>query len=231
MKEELLKKLSELIADGENDAAVDVVKEALEAGIPPLEILNDGAAKGMDIVNDRYNEGEAFLPELIISGDAMTDAIKVIFASMSASDMAASKMGTVVIGQAKGDVHDIGKNIVAALLAVNGFEVHNLGIDVPVKTFIEKAEEVNADIIAVSTLLTTSLPYLEDTMKYLEDCGKRDKYYYIVGGGPVTTSFAEKVKADGWSRTGFDAVALCKMLVKKERPGVDPIVLIDSENR
>lgn len=231
MKDEVLKKLSIAIAEGESDIAMALVNEAIDLKIPVMEILNQGAAKGMDIVNERYNNGDAYLPELIVAGDAMSDAIKVIFGAMTASEIASTKLGTVVIGQARGDVHDIGKNIVGALLAVNGFEVHNLGIDVPVKDFITKAAEVNADIIAVSTLLTTSLPYLEDTIKYIEDIGKRDKYFYIVGGGPVTPEFAKRVKADGWARTGFDAVELCKKLVKKSKAGVDPIEIVDSEIR
>lgn len=231
MKDELLKKLSVAIAEGESDEAVALVKQAVDLKIPAMEILNNGAAKGMDIVNERYDNGEAFLPELIVSGDAMSDAIKVIFEAMDPAEIELTKMGTVVIGQAKGDVHDIGKNIVGALLSVNGFEVHNLGIDVPVKEFIQKAEEVNADIIAMSTLLTTSLPYLEDAIKYLEDTGKRNKYFYIVGGGPVTPEFAEGIKADGWSRNGFDAVELCKKLMKKEKRGVGQIEIVDSESK
>ncbi|AMP20799.1 hypothetical protein AZF37_06095 [endosymbiont 'TC1' of Trimyema compressum] len=111
----------------------------------------------------------------------MTEVIALIFESMNTEEIASTKLGSVVIGQAKGDVHDIGKNIVAALLSVNGFEVHNIGIDVPVKSFIEKAEEVNADIIGISTLLTTSLPYLKDIVSYLDDSGTRDKYFYVVG--------------------------------------------------
>lgn len=231
MKDELLKKLSVAIAEGESDDAISIVKQAIDEKIPPMEILNEGAAKGMDIVNERYNNGEAYLPELIVAGDAMADAIKVIFSAMTSSEITSTKKGTVVIGQAKGDVHDIGKNIVAALLAVNGFEVHNLGIDVPVKEFIKKAEEVDANIIAISTLLTTSLPYLEDTVKYIEDMGKREKYFCIVGGGPVTPEFAKKMKADGWSRTGFDAVELCRRLMEKNKAGVDPIELVDSESK
>ena len=119
MKEEILKKLSYAIAEGETDEGKALVKEAIAAGVIPLEILNDGASKGMDSVNERYNEGEAFLPELIVSGDTMTDVIALIFESMNTEEIASTKLGSVVIGQAKGDVHDI-------------------GIDVPVKSFIEK---------------------------------------------------------------------------------------------
>jgi corrinoid protein of di/trimethylamine methyltransferase len=227
--EDILKRISELVAEGEGDEAVEAVKEAFAAGLDPLVILNEGAAKGMDIVSEQYSAGEAFLPELVLSGDAMSAVIEVIFANMSQEQAAASKQGVIVIGQAKGDVHDIGKNVVSALLAVNGFEVHDLGIDVSVKAFYDKAEEVGADIVAMSTLLTTSLPYLDDTVRYLTDTNTRNKYHFIVGGGPVTPEFASKIGADGWARNAFDCVELCRKLVAKGNPGGDAIVLVDSE--
>ncbi len=227
--DEILKKLADLVAEGEEEEAVETVKEALAAGIPPLTVLNKGASAGMDVVSAQYSAGEAFLPELVLAGDAMSAVIEIIFENMSSEDAAASKQGVVVLGQAKGDVHDIGKNVVSALLAVNGFEVFDLGIDVEVKAFIEKAKEVNADIIGVSTLLTTSLPYLQDTLQYIKDTGNRDKYHFIVGGGPVTPEFAQQMGADGWSRTAFDCVEMCKELMAKGHPGQGGTLLIDSE--
>lgn len=227
--EEILKKISELVAQGEEDESVEAVKEAIAQGIDPLVILNDGAAKGMDIVGEQYSNGEAYLPELVLAGDAMSAVIGVIFENMDKEQIEKSKVGTIVIGQAKGDVHDIGKNVVAALLAVNGFSVHDLGTDVPFKEFFEKGKEVNADIIAVSTLLTTSLPFLEDTLSYIRDSGNREKFRYIVGGGPVTSDFAKKIGADGWSRSAFDCVELCKNLMKMSTPGSYETVIVDSE--
>jgi methanogenic corrinoid protein MtbC1 len=227
--EELLKKISEVVAEGEAEEAVALVKEALGKGVGPLTILNEGASKGMDIVSEQYNLGEAYLPELVLAGDAMTAVLDVLFASMDKEELAASRVGTVVIGQAKGDVHDIGKNIVSALLAVNGFEVHDIGTDVPVKKFIETAKEVKADIVLVSTLLTTSLPYLSDTLQYISDSGFRDKWYYGVGGGPVTPEFSKKLGVDGWSRTAFDCVEMCKKLLTDKKPGQGEIIMVDSE--
>lgn len=229
LPEEILAKLSEAVAEGDEDASLELVNEAIAAGIEPLKILNDGAGKGMDVVSEQYNNGEAFLPELVLAGDAMSRVIEVIFANMSQEEAAKSKQGVVVIGQAKGDVHDIGKNVVSALLAVNGFEVHDLGIDVDVKTFATKAQEVNADIVAVSTLLTTSLPYMSDIANYIRDTGNREKYNIIVGGGPVTPQFATDMGADGWSRNAFDCVELCKQLMARKTPGKGEIILIDSE--
>lgn len=227
--EEILKKISELVAEGEEEDAVEAVREAIKMGIAPMAILNEGAGAGMDIVSGQYSRGEAFLPELVLAGDAMSKVLNIIFAEMNSEEIAKSKLGTVVIGQAKGDVHDIGKNVVAALLAVNGFEVHDLGIDVPVKNFLEKAKEVNADIIGVSTLLTTSLPYLEDIKRYIQDTGNGDKFRYIVGGGPVTPEFAAKIGANGWARNAFDCVAMCKKLMADPNFVGSEIVLVDSE--
>ena len=227
--EELLKKISELVAEGEEEEAVEAVKEAIKMGIDPMAVLNEGAGRGMDMVSQQYSRGEAFLPELVLAGDAMSQILRIIFAEMNSEQIAESKVGTIVIGQAKGDVHDIGKNVVAALLAVNGFEVHDLGIDVSVKDFLQKAKEVNADIIGVSTLLTTSLPYLEDIKRYIQDTGNREKFRYIVGGGPVTPEFATKIGADGWARNAFDCVDLCKKLMADPNFVGSEIVIVDSE--
>ena len=228
-KEEILAKIADAIAEGEEDDAVDYVKEAFGMGLDPMTILNDGAGAGMDKISNDYSNGDAFLPELVLAGDAMTAVNDIIFEEISKSGDAGSKKGVVVIGQAKGDVHDIGKNVVSALLACNGCEVHDLGIDVPVKKFFEAAIEYKADIVAMSTLLTTSLPFMDDTLRYIADTGNRSKMFYILGGGPVTPEFAAKVGADGWSRTAFDCVELCKKLMEKGNPGADPIILVDSE--
>ncbi len=227
--EALLKKIAELVAEGEAEEAVEAVKEAFAQGVDAVTVLNEGASKGMDVVSEQYSSGEAYLPELVLAGDAMSAVIEVIFGNMSAEDAAASKQGVVVIGQAKGDVHDIGKNVVSALLSVNGFEVHDIGIDASVKSFYEKAEEVNADIVGISTLLTTSLPYLSDTLQYLKDTGTRDNRFFIVGGGPVTPDYAKQIGADGWSRTAFDCVDMCKKLMAQGGPGKHDILIVDSE--
>ncbi len=228
-QEELLLKISQAVAEGDEAESVELVKEALAGGMDPLHVLNEGASKGMDIVSEQYNNGEAFLPELVLAGDSMSAVISLIFDAMGTEERAAARQGTVVIGQAKGDVHDIGKNIVSALLAVNGFEVHDLGIDVPVKTFFDKSIEYNADIVAMSTLLTTSLPFMQDTLAYIRDTGNRDKRFFIVGGGPVTPEFASKIGADGWARNGFDCVDLCKKLMAQGKPGQNATMIVDSE--
>lgn len=207
--------ISEAIVEGDNSAALELVQQALDAGLPPLEILNEGATKGMEIIGDLFNEGEAFLPELVIAGDCMKEIVALVLSRMDSKDSANLQKATVIIGQASGDVHDIGKNVVAALLEVNGYQVIDLGTDVNPMDIVASAEQNKADIIACSTLLTSSMPFMEDIVAYLEDGGSRDKYHYIVGGGPVTAEFAKNIKADGWAKTAFDCVQLCNQLIDK----------------
>lgn len=228
-EKEILAKIAAAVAEGDEDSAVELVNEAFEMGIDPMTVLNEGAGAGMDQISEDYNNGDAFLPELVLAGDAMTAVNAIIFDEIAKQGDDSQKKGVIVIGQAKGDVHDIGKNVVAALLACNGFEVHDLGIDVPVKKFFDTALEVKADIVAMSTLLTTSLPFMDDTLRYIADTGNRSKMFYILGGGPVTPEFAATVGADGWSRTAFDCVELCRQLMAEGKPGVSPILLVDSE--
>ena len=229
MEKEILAKIAEAVAEGEDDTAVELVKEAFSRGMDPMTVLNQGAGAGMNKISEDYSNGEAYLPELVLAGDAMTAVNDVIFEEISKNGETGQKKGTVVIGQAKGDVHDIGKNIVSALLSCNGYKVYDLGIDVPVKRFFDTAMEVKADIVAMSTLLTTSLPFMDDALRYIVDTGNRNKMFYILGGGPVTPEFAAKVGADGWSRTAFDCVDLCDQLMSKGGSGKNTIVLVDSE--
>jgi corrinoid protein of di/trimethylamine methyltransferase len=226
MKEELFEKVSNAIAEGEVEEAVKLTKEGIEAGIPPLEIMEKGGTKGLQVVSQRFSDGTAYLPELILAGDAMTEILKLVLGELG--DQAVSEsLGKVIIGQVKGDLHDIGKNVVSALLSVNGFEVYDLGVDVDPKTFVDKAEEVGATIIASSTLLTTSMPYQEDVITYLKDAGLRDKYFCIVGGGPVTPDWAERIGADGYGRNATDAVELCKELVRSGKAPATQTKIVD----
>jgi len=222
--DEMLSRISHLVADGEQDQAIEAVDEAIKMGIPLLDILNKGGTEGMNIVNERYDSGDAYLPELVIAGDTMTSVVEKIFSLMDSRE---ERVGTVVIGQAEGDVHDIGKNVVAAMLRVNGFEVHDLGTDVSVKKFVEKGLEVQADILAMSTLMTASMPYMEDLPKYLRDIGRSEDFLYIVGGGPVTPEFAQRIGANGWGRSAFDAVKICKRLIANAKGGNHDFLVVD----
>ena len=218
-KQELLNKLASTIIDGDENAAGEAAKEIIAAGIEPLEAISQGATKGLDTLGERYQRLEAFLPELIKGGDAMKACLAVFIPHVKPEQMGDLSLGSVVLGTVSGDIHDIGKNIVAILLMVSGFEVHDLGINVPTKRFIEKAEEVNAKVIALSALLSQTAVYQEEVIQYLNDAGLRDKYYVVVGGAPISPQWATEIGADGYGKTAMNAGPLLKKILAE---GVSP---------
>ncbi len=223
-KEELFERLSKVIIEGDDKAAGEVSREILAAEINPLEALNE-AIKGLDIVGERYDRLDAFLPELVMAGDAMKACTAVLMPRINSEKLGTSPV-KVVVGTVAGDIHDIGKSIVATMLTVKGFEVYDLGIDVPVKKFIEKAEEVGAKVIAMSALLTMAAFYQEEVIKYLRDAGLREKYYTIVGGAAASEEWAARIGADGYGKTAVDAGNLVKRLVTEGTPPPLPQPLV-----
>jgi methylmalonyl-CoA mutase cobalamin-binding domain/chain len=225
-KDRLMEDLCAAVIEGDDIKAVEISEEALELGMPPLEIVKAGIQTAMDIVGDRFQAGEAYLPELIVAGDAATAAMDLLMTHLSGDDSAAAKKGTILLGVMFGDNHDIGKNLVQAVLAANGFKVIDMGVNVTPKAFIETAIKEKADIIASSTLITTSLPYQRELISLLKAMGKREDFFIILGGGPVTPEWTRMIGADGYGRDAKDAVALCLKLVSGEyTPGLgEPII-------
>ena len=226
-KEELLKKLTQSVIDGDEEAAARIAQEAVDAGVDPMEALLRGGAKGLDVVGEKFDKGEMFLPELILAGDAMKAATSVLTPHIATQETGSIFGTKIVIGTVKGDIHDIGKSIVATMLSVGGFDVYDLGIDVPVKQFVTKAEEVKAKVIAMSSLLTLSAYYQEEVIKYLRDAGLRDKYYVIVGGSPISGEWAASIGADGYAKTAPGAKELVKKLLSEgtSPPLAKPVVI------
>ena len=216
MSEEILKKLEEAMYDGEADLVGTLTEQALNEGVAPTDIIEKGGIVALDRLGKDFSEMIVFLPQLMLAGDAMNKLLQIVKPHLSEKDNIAH--GKVIIGTAKGDFHDIGKSLVATQLAVNGFEIMDIGTNVSTNEFLQKAEEMGVDIIAISSLLTTSQYYMEDCIKRLKDEGKRGKYHVIVGGGPIRPPYAEQIGADGYSRTAYCCVSLCKELMKKE-PG------------
>lgn len=212
-REKILEKLAQAIVNGDKDQAVKASQEALEAGIDPLDAIHRGGMKGMDAIGKRFECLEAFLPNLILAADAMKACVDLLRLKISPERASEVSSGKVIIGTVYGDVHDIGKNMVGVILSVNGFEVYDLGVNVPTKKFVEKAEEVGADIIGLSSLMSTSAYYQKDLIDYLSDSGLRSKYFIIVGGGPVTPAWAVNIKADGYARMATGAPTLCRRLM------------------
>jgi corrinoid protein of di/trimethylamine methyltransferase len=220
-EDDYIEEIKEIIIDGDDEAAAEVVEEALAAGVDPLDILNNGLMAGADVVGERFETGEFFLPELMLTGRALKAAMAVLDPSLQAvyakNPDLQKQSGTVVIGTVHRDIHDIGKNMVSSMLTASGFEVHDLGVDVPIKTMLAKAREVNADIIGCSALLTTSMPIMRDLLKLLEATGEREQFKVIVGGAPVTPAYAEEIGADGTAENAVAAVQLAQRLISENR--------------
>jgi methylmalonyl-CoA mutase cobalamin-binding domain/chain len=211
---ELIEKLAEAVAEGDEDDAAEYAEQAIAANIDPMLLVKQAIQPAMDVVGERFECGDAYLPELILAGDAARAALDKIIPQISAEDQDAAQRTTVVIGTLFGDNHDIGKNIVSAILAAHGFKVVDLGINVEPKTYVEAAAKEGADIIAASTLITTSLPYQRHIAQLLKDSGQREDFFFIVGGGPVTPEWAQEIGADGYGRDANDAAAICRKLVE-----------------
>ncbi len=200
--------LGAAIIEGDSGKTLAVVEEALQGGMAPGEIIEKGLTPVMKEVGERFARYEIYLPEMMMAGEAWEQAMKVLEPKLLAEGGERKQAGRVVIGTVSGDVHSIGKNIVAAMLKMNGFEVFDVGIDVAASVFITRAEEVGADIIAASALMSTTMPQQKDIIEHLEARGVRDKYIFLVGGGSTSQEWADSIGADGYGRTAGDAAAL-----------------------
>ncbi|RLI44865.1 dimethylamine corrinoid protein 3 [Candidatus Bathyarchaeota archaeon] len=214
-KEELFKKLSEAVVACDSEAVVEAAKQVIEKGIDPVEAIEKGLSKGAIEVGEKFDKMEIFLTGLMMAADAMKAGMDVLLPHISKEKV--TKKGTVVSGTVKGDIHDIGKNILVALLRANGFDVYDLGVDVPTSKFIEEAERVNADIITLSALMSSTIGGQKDVIDYLKETGKREKFIVMVGGGPTTREWVEEIGADGWAETATEAVKLASELIEKKK--------------
>ncbi len=183
------------ILDGDADIVAAAVEGALAAGDAPLELIDRVLNPALKVVGDRFDSGEIYLPELIMAAEAMERAMELMQPVLQARQETVSRAGRVLMATVQGDIHDIGKNIVCAVLRANGFEVLDLGRDVPAARIVTQAKEFRADIIGLSTLLSTTMPYCRDTVRLLEELGIRDRFKIFVGGGPVTPDFADSIGA------------------------------------
>jgi corrinoid protein of di/trimethylamine methyltransferase len=203
-----LAKLYDAILNGDQKTAVAVTQEALAEGCDPMELITKHMVPAMDEVGRRFECEEYFVPELLLSARAMKGSLELLRPLLAASG--AQPAGRVVIGTVKGDLHDIGKNLVASMLEGGGFEVIDLGADVPPERFIEAVREKNARIVALSALLTVTMPSMRKTIDALKEAGIRDQIKVMVGGAPVTPQFAEEIGADGYGENATAAVALAR---------------------
>lgn len=208
-----LAQLKEAVENGKRAQAEALTRAAVEAGVAPVEILEKGLVAAMSSVGEKFKKGEAFVPELLIAAKSMKAAMEIIRAKLVAADY--KPLGKVVIGTVRGDLHDIGKNLVKMMLEGAGFEVVDLGVDVGPEKFVEAVKQHNPQIVAMSALLTTTMLSMPDTVKALKDAGLREKVKVIIGGAPITDGFAKEISADGYRPDASTAVDLAKELVGK----------------
>jgi 5-methyltetrahydrofolate--homocysteine methyltransferase len=207
--DEIARRVAEL-----DDGAADGVSQALEAGIDPVALLRAGVIRGLELIGERFEAGAYFLPELMMGGELAEKCISLIDPYLP-QDAAASE-GVVVIGAVNGDIHDIGYGLVAKQLQLAGYEVHKVGVNVPAMTFIDKAQEVGADIIGLSAFLTTTIPNCAEVIGYVRDMGLKDTFKVIIGGAETSQEKADKMGADGWAPNAVEAVTVCRNLMGRK---------------
>lgn len=222
---EILEKLKKAVIDGNEDAVRSAVGEAIKENFDTVDAIKNGLAKGMDVIGEQFHKFEVFLPEVILAADAMKLGVELLKPHLSDEAKSQLSKSKIVIGTVFGDIHDIGKNLVAAMLEASGFEVYDLGCEVKSAKFVEKAEEVNADIIAMSSLMATSMFYQREVLSILKEDGLREKYWTMVGGGPVTPDWTKEIDADGYGRFADDAVKLAKIFSEKGKDIKPPVIL------
>lgn len=221
MSKEYLEELKIAIIGGDKESSAHYAKEALLKGVKAYAILHEGLIASADAVGQRFETGEFFLPELMRAGNALKAAMGVIGPQLKEEylrgEAVQEGIGVVVIATIQTDLHDIGKNIISSMLTASGFDVFDMGVDVPATEIINKAREVKADVIGCSALLTTSLPYMGDLIALMIDMGIRDQYKVMIGGAPVTTEFASEIGADGTADNAIQAVQLARDLINRTK--------------
>ena len=212
MNLDIISQIITAVVEGESEQIVEFTRQALTAGVEPMTIIDQGLIPGMDIVGEKFASGEYFLPNLIISANGMQDSMRILEPELRARQQTRKSAGRVVIGTVQGDIHEIGKSLVGTMLSANGFEVHDLGVDVPVADFITKIRETDANLVGLSALLTTTMVVQREVIIALKQAGLRDRVKVMVGGAPVTRTWAEDIGADGYAEDAIGAVALAKKL-------------------
>jgi len=212
-KEVILGKIRDAIVNLDIEGVQKACKQAVEAGIPAYEAVTDGMSKGMEIVGQKYENNEYFLAELIMAGETMKEGMTVLRPYLKVGDV--KTIGKVAIGTVRGDLHDIGKNVVVTLLGAAGFDVMDLGVDVPTEKFVEAVKDGKPNIVGMSALLTTTMVEMENVVKELKKAGLRKNVKIIIGGAPITSEYAKKIGADAAARDAVEGANICKSWVAK----------------
>ena len=213
MTQDLLKELAQAVIELDDAQATDLAEQALQMGLEPIDVLEQGLAEGLRQIGQEFEAGERFIPELILAAEAMEAAVKVLEPEIARRGQARRVSGRVVIGTVQGDIHSIGKNIVAMMLRAFGFEVFDLGVDVPAEVFLNKAREVAADIIGVSALLTTTMARQRELVETLKQQGARNEFKVMIGGAPTNQQWADQIGADAYAAHATEAVRIAERLM------------------
>jgi corrinoid protein of di/trimethylamine methyltransferase len=213
MSEELLKQMAQSIIDGDSDVSVQLAQQSIAEGMDPLVAITDGFVVGVNTVGEAFAAGDAFLPELVMAGEAMKAAVLTLEPELARLGSERKTLGKVVMATVEGDIHEIGKSLVSTMLGASGFTVYDLGVDNATEKIIAKAIEVDADIIGLSALLTTTMIRQKEVIDILDQRGLRKKIKVMVGGAPVTREWVQKIEADGYSEDAIGAVAVAKQLM------------------
>ncbi len=214
MSEELFQAMRQSIIDGAPDTASSLAEAGLQTGIGPLAAINEGFVPGMSHVGEQFAQRRMFLPDMVASAEAMKAAMGVLEPELKRLGADRPSAGTVVVGTAKGDIHEIGKTLVGTLLGANGFKVHDLGVDVSAERFAATAQELRADVVGVSALLTTTMKGQKSVIELFDREGLRPQVKVIIGGAPVTRQWAEEIRADGFAKDAVNAVSLVQRLLQ-----------------
>lgn len=211
----LIEEISELLQKGRAKNVKTLVQQAIDEGYDPKVILNEGLLSGMMIIGEKFKKNEVFVPEVLVAARAMNAGLEILEPKLI--EVGNKPVGKAVIGTVKGDLHDIGKNLVSMMLKGAGFEIHDIGVDATAEAFIEKAEEVDADIICMSALLTTTMTNMKLMIDGLKERGLRDKYIVMIGGAPINQSFSDQIGADFYSPDASTAAEMAKKTVELRR--------------
>ena len=212
---DLIHEISEYLQKGRAKNVKQLVQQALDENMDPKAILNDGLLSGMMIIGAKFKNNEVFVPEVLVAARAMNVGLSVLEPKLI--EVGNEPVGKAVIGTVQGDLHDIGKNLVVMMLKGAGFEIYDLGVDVETSVYIDKAEEVGADIICMSALLTTTMPKMQDCIEQLQERGLRDKYIVMIGGAPVNESFCEQIGADYYTPDAASCAEVAKKVVQEKK--------------
>ncbi len=216
----ILDNLADAVIAGKKDLARDNARAVIDNNIDPLEALEQGISKGMLTVGEKFESGESYLPELIMAADVFNVAMEILKPTIEANQTDIKKLGTILLATVKGDVHNLGKNIVATVMETHGFEVVDIGVDQPTLDIIDAAQDNQVDVIGLSAVMTTTMPYQKELIDTLQEMNIRQQFIVLVGGGPINQQWADEIGADGYGETAMDAVTIATQKINANKAAV-----------